>query len=79
MNTQTNILQSALDTLLATQGDSIENAAICEFSCEDSTPTLHVHVWRNHEFHVPANLHIAAQGHSDVGPVFCLQTAEVAE
>jgi hypothetical protein len=71
-------LQSILEFLLAFDPNSqiIENAALCEFSAEDNTPTIHLTLWRGHNLSdIPdTGLDVVAEGFSDFGPVYSLQT-----
>jgi hypothetical protein len=71
-------LQSTLESLLSFDPNSeiIENAVLCEFSAEDSTPTLHLTLWRGrdlHELPIPHNLETVSGGFSDIGRVYSLQ------
>ena len=79
MNTQAT-LQSILESLLSFDPNSeiIESAVLCEFSAEDSTPTLHLTLWRGHDLYelpLPSNLNEASEGFSDIGRVYSLQLA----
>jgi hypothetical protein len=70
-------LQSILESLLSFDPDSqiIENAALCEFSAEDNTPTLHLTLWRGYDLSdIPdTGLEVVTKGHSDLGRVYSLQ------
>jgi hypothetical protein len=74
-----NILQSTLESLLSFDPDSqiIENACICEFSSEDSTPTLHLYLWRGYDLNdlpdCSFTLNEVASGHWDGGRCYSLQ------
>ena len=79
MNTQAS-LQSILESLLSFDPNSeiIENAVFCEYSAEDSTPTLHLTLWRGHDLYelpLPSNLETVSEGFSDIGRVYSLQLA----
>lgn len=71
------VLQHALELLLANSGDMISHAVICEFSAEDSTPTLHIDLWRGFAISdLPEcvnELVIVAEGHWDGGRSYSLQ------
>lgn len=52
------------------------HCAVCEFSSEDSTPTLHLDLWRGHDLgDLPQvnGLTVAAEGHWDGGRAYSLQ------
>ena len=70
-------LQSTLESLLSFDPESkiIENAALCEFSAEDSTPTLHLTLWRGNDLYdlSDTGLEVVTEGHSDIGRVYSLQ------
>ena len=72
-----NTLQSALESLLSFDPNSeiIEDAAICEFSAEDNTPTMHLTLWRGFDLSdIPdTGLDIVAEGFSDIGRTYSLQ------
>ena len=55
------------------------HVAVCEFSAEDSTPTLHVDLWRACDLsdlpQAVAKLAIAAEGNWDGGRSYSLQLA----
>jgi hypothetical protein len=74
-------LQSILESLLAFDANSqiIENACVCEFSAEDSTPTIHLTLWRGHNLSdIPdTGLDIVAEGFSDIGRVYSLQNSSL--
>jgi len=71
-------LQSILESLLTFDPNSqiIQNAVLCEFSAEDSTPTIHLTLWR--KYHISdlpdTGLEIAAEGFNDIGRTYCLQS-----
>lgn len=71
-------LQSILESLLSFDPESkiIENACLCEFSAEDDTPTIHLTLWRGYDLSdIPdVDLEIVAEGFSDIGRVYSLQT-----
>lgn len=69
-------IQSILESLLSNADSQIiESAVVCEFSAEDSTPTLHLTLWRKHDLSdLPdTGLEVVAEGFSDIGPVYSLQ------
>lgn len=73
-------LQQILESLLSFDPNSqiLESAVLCEFSAEDSTPTLHLTLWRGfdlHELPLPNNLETVSEGFSDIGRVYSLQLA----
>jgi hypothetical protein len=79
MSTQAT-LQSILESLLSFDPNSeiLESAILCEFSSEDSTPTLHLTLWRGrdlYELPLPSSLEMASEGFSDIGRVYSLQLA----
>jgi hypothetical protein len=55
------------------------HVAVCEFSAEDSTPSLHIDLWRGHDLcdlpEAMASLVVAAEGHWDGGRCYSLQLA----
>ena len=55
------------------------HVAVCEFSAEDSTPTLHVDLWRGYDItdlpEAVASLNEASEGHWDGGRSYSLQLA----
>jgi len=71
-------MQSILESLLAFDPNSqiIENAVLCEFSAEDSTPTIHITLWRGHDLSdIPdTKLEVVCEGFSDIGRVYSLQS-----
>jgi hypothetical protein len=83
MQTLQSTLQSILESLLEFDPDSqiIENACICEFSAEDSTPTLHLYLWRGYDLHSLPNclstLKEAASGYWDGGRCYSLQATKI--
>ena len=58
------------------EGQILENACLCEFSAEDSTPTLHITLWRGYDLgDLPdTGLEIVAEGFSDIGRTYSLQS-----
>jgi len=72
-------LQSTIESILSFDPKSqiIENACICEFSAEDSTPTLHLYLWRGYDLSdLPDclfTLNEVAEGHWDGGRCYSLQ------
>jgi hypothetical protein len=55
------------------------HVAVCEYSAEDSTPTLHIDLWRGHDLsdlaEAVASLVVASEGHWDGGRSYSLQLA----
>ena len=55
------------------------HVAVCEFSAEDSTPTLHIDLWRGYDIsdlpEAVADLSVAAEGDWDGGRSYSLQLA----
>lgn len=55
------------------------HVAVCEYSAEDNTPTLHVDLWRGHDIsdlpEAVASLTVALAGHWDGGRSYSLQLA----
>jgi hypothetical protein len=55
------------------------HVAVCEFSSEDNTPTLHIDLWRGYDLHeLPesvASLTVAIEGNWDGGRSYSLQLA----
>ena len=55
------------------------HVAVCEYSAEDNTPTLHVDLWRGHDIsdlpQAVADLAVATEGHWDGGRSYSLQLA----
>jgi hypothetical protein len=56
------------------------HCAVCEYSAEDDTPTLHIDLWRGLDLSdLPeqvAALTVASEGHWDGGRSYSLQLAE---
>lgn len=63
--------------------DLAAHVAVCEYSCEDSSPTLHIDLWRGHDLHelpeAVASLTVVSEGHWDGGRSYSLQLTEVTE
>lgn len=59
--------------------DLASHVAVCEYSAEDNTPTLHVDLWRGHDLsdlpEAVASLVVASDGHWDGGRSYSLQIA----
>jgi hypothetical protein len=57
--------------------DLAADVVVCEYSAEDATPTLHVHLWRGKDLSdLPAELlklSVVAEGHWDGGRCYSLQ------
>ena len=74
-----NTLQNKLETLLAFDPDSkiIAEAALCEFSSEDNTPTIHLSLWRGFDLcDIPCeSLEVITEGFDDIGRTYSLQLA----
>lgn len=55
------------------------HVAVCEYSAEDNTPTLHIDLWRGHDLgdlpEAVALLAVACDGHWDGGRSYSLQIA----
>jgi len=70
-------LKAALELLI--NNPSVAHIALCEFSAEDNTPTLHLDLWRGKTlddvlFQRDLNaLDIVAEGHWDGGRSYSLQ------
>lgn len=82
MNTMTNDQKHAhLQRIATSLNESIAaHVAVCEYSCEDSTPTLHIDLWRGYDMcdlsqEVNA-LEIASEGFWDGGRCYSLQLAK---
>jgi hypothetical protein len=64
---------------LIVNNSAVAHIALCEFSAEDSTPTLHIDLWRGLDLSdlpdVVADLEIVAEGHWDGGISYSLQLA----
>jgi hypothetical protein len=76
--TTTMTTTNALREIAALISDSLaSHVAVCEFSAEDNTPTLHVDLWRGRDLsdlpEVAASLEVAAQGNWDGGRCYSLQ------
>jgi len=71
-------LQSILESLLEFDPNSkiIENAWIWEFSAEDSTPTIHLTLWRKYHFSdLPdTGLEVVCEGFNDIGRTYSHQS-----
>ena len=56
------------------------HVAVCEYSADDNTPTLHINLWRGFDLcDLPEQvsaLIVAAEGHWDGGRSYSLQLAE---
>ena len=56
------------------------HVAVCEYSAEDSTPSLHIDLWRGHDLHelpeAVASLTVVSEGHWDGGRSYSLQLAQ---
>ena len=70
----------ALTNLAALVQSSIAaHVAVCEYSAEDSTPTLHIDLWRGYDLsdlpQAVADLVVATEGHWDGGRSYSLQLA----
>ena len=59
--------------------DLAAHVAVCEFSAEDNTPTLHIDLWRGHDLsdlpEAVASLEVACEGFWDGGRSYSLQIA----
>ena len=59
--------------------DLTAHVAVCEYSSEDNTPTLHIDLWRGHDLsdlpEAVASLAVACEGHWDGGRSYSLQIA----
>jgi hypothetical protein len=64
-----------LSTLIS--NDMAAHVAVCEYSAEDNTPTLHIDLWRGHDLcdlpEAVAALVVASEGHWDGGRCYSLQ------
>ena len=72
----TEILRNLSNTISA---ELAAHVAVCEFSSEDSTPTLHIDLWRGNDLcDLPssvASLMVVAEGGWDGGRRYSLQLA----
>lgn len=62
---------------ISISSEIVSHVVVCEFNSEDSTPTLHVNLWRGYSINdLPANvaeLEIVAEGGWDGGLSYSLQ------
>lgn len=81
MKIEIEILKAAERHLIKNYSQSIEDVIVCEFSSEDSTPTLHLYFWRGADVASVEgtfnHLVLACEGDSHTGPVRCYQARAV--
>lgn len=73
------ITTSLNDLAALISADLAAHVAVCEYSSEDNTPTLHVDLWRGYDLsdlpEAVASLEVACEGHWDGGRSYSLQIA----
>jgi len=76
MNTNTQTLRLISELIPSTIAAHV---AVCEFSSEDDTPTLHIDLWRGYDLcdlpQAVVKLEVAAEGGWDGGRSYSLQLA----
>jgi hypothetical protein len=78
-NQQMNATETLRELSTLISNDMAAHVAVCEYSAEDNTPTLHIDLWRGFDLcDLPeqvASLELACEGNWDGGRSYSLQLA----